>query len=86
MPRKARAEFEVTAADLATRTLNRIDSRLVGLGRSAKVAEGGLAAVGGGLLLSQATQLTDEYTRMRNQVEFLTRETADFGCTHLLAV
>lgn len=86
MPRRAKAEFEITAIDRATRTLNNIERGLGSFGRAGQAAGALVATALGGQAVLNAVRLADEYTRLNNRVDFLVdgAEAADNAYTSLL--
>ena len=78
MPKKPKAEFEITALDRASRTLNKVQGSVNGLGNAARATGVIVGAAFGGAATANALNLSDEYTRLANRVQFLTRETGNF--------
>lgn len=78
MPRKPKAEFEITAEDKASRILRNIETRMGGLGGAARGAGVALAGVVGARGVGDIVRTADQYTRLQSRIEFLTRETGNF--------
>lgn len=78
MPRRPKAEFEISAVDRATRVIRNIDDRMGGLGgtaRSLGLAVGGIIGARG---IADVVQITDRYSTLQKRVQFLTRDTGKF--------
>ena len=78
MPRRPKAEFEVTAIDRATATLRSIDGTLGGLTRTAVTGARALGGIAVGAGVAQVGLLADEYNQLTVRVRTATKETGDF--------
>lgn len=79
MPRKPRAEFEVTARDRSLAVLNQIDGNVQRLTRTATVGARALGGFVGAAGVFELAQLADQYNALSIRIRTATKDTGDFN-------
>lgn len=78
MPRRPKAEFEITAVDKARTVIRGVDSSLSSLTRTVRAGTVALGGLTGGIGLAEVAQLADRYNQLSTRIRTATKETGDF--------
>lgn len=78
MPRKPRAEFEITAQDKTRAVIRSVDRSLAGLANTARLGAGALGGLGIGVGITEVARLADRYNQLSTRIRTATKDTGDF--------